>query len=121
MRKFPFGQSPAISIHAHTSFIANRFRTIPFSSGWSCFNRPWIGRDSAKLPRRLTGTNSPLVPRLDFDSRLLPAFPPFVVLSLQGGSFPFLPFLSFFLIPIPRWFFSFGKVAELVEKKELIL
>src|SRR4029077_10020451 len=55
---FPFDRSAAISIRAHTSFIAKLFRTVPFPSGYGCFNRPSFGRHSAKFPRHLSHTDS---------------------------------------------------------------
>jgi len=55
---FLFDPSPAISIRAHMSFIANPFQTIPFPWGWSCFSPPGIGPRSASHLRCLAPTDS---------------------------------------------------------------
>jgi len=71
---FPFDHSPAISIRAHMSFIANPFPTIPFPWGWSSFNPPGIGPHSSNYPRRLAHTDSPAGAVGDFPAQsLLPS------------------------------------------------
>src|SRR5437667_3273751 len=59
---FPSDWSPAISIPAHTSFIASPFLTGPFPSDCSCFNRPRAGQHSANHRPRSARSDLPCFP-----------------------------------------------------------